>query len=437
MPLPYLPTEIWLKIFESFEGPLFDDGLYAVYSLAMSSRDNYRTFIPLLYHFHAKPGKHPHALDWAISKGMASTLQLVVYGMQRLPNRVQIWNEALLVAVVVSTPAVALVLLQQKGVDPNFRPDPKFHINCASPLAVAAHRGNVNMVGLLLSCDKIKPNVGDYTDRSPISFAAAKGSHAVISMLLHRPDVDPDIPDQKGMTPLCYAIISGSVQTVLAFLAWTDVDVNAKVKFRDDRKGWCPLHFALESGHQEIARLLIRAPGIDLRYQTGVGETPLHAAALRGYTGIVKDLLVRGVSPDTQNARSRTAIWNAAISGHWAVVKILLDARANPDIADAASRTPLMMAVKNKDVTMVRTLLNTQQVSVHAVDNRGRSILSYAAEGGSLEIINLLLCRMPNFDFDAVDANGKRLVAYARAKNRAQLMAYFAAIRLLSIARDK
>eukprot|EP00951_Prasinocladus_malaysianus_P020870 scaffold171783_cov18-Prasinocladus_malaysianus.AAC.1 len=52
-----------------------------------------------------------------------------------------------------------------------------------------------------------------------------------------------------------------------------------------------PLHHAAASGHTDMVKTFLAAPGIDVNLSTSSGETPLSAAAAHGHLGCVEALL--------------------------------------------------------------------------------------------------------------------------------------------------
>ena len=54
---------------------------------------------------------------------------------------------------------------------------------------------------------------------------------------------------------------------------------------------WTPLHFATNEGRIEIVQELLRHPDLDKEPRSTILRTPLHLAAMRGYTNIMRLLI--------------------------------------------------------------------------------------------------------------------------------------------------
>lgn len=142
-------------------------------------------------------------------------------------------------------------------------------------------------------------------------------------------------------------------------------------------------------------------------------------AAGCGDNTVVRAFLDSGISPNTQNFHSRSALQNAAYAGHLETVRLLLDRGADPTtglrfnarkgnvavfallvargakVQGAAGAPVLSEAVQSGDIAIVNLLLR-QGVDVNAFDDSGRLAIQQAASSGSGEIFQTLIDKGAN-----------------------------------------
>ncbi|KAF5985455.1 ankyrin repeat-containing protein [Fusarium bulbicola] len=97
-----------------------------------------------------------------------------------------------------------------------------------------------------------------------------------------------DAEDIDGWTPLAWAIHTDSPDTVQTLISNENVLIE-----RRDKGGRTALSWAVEYGHIEVVKVLLRA-GADTGTQTGSGRTPAMIAKDFGRDDIVKELEVYG-----------------------------------------------------------------------------------------------------------------------------------------------
>jgi ankyrin repeat protein len=97
-------------------------------------------------------------------------------------------------------------------------------------------------------------------------------------LLKHRADVNAR--DNDSRSPLHVAVEIGCLQIVEHLLKY-EVYVNC-VCTLTWRKGYAPLHFAVEKGSKEVITLLLsRGANVDVKEEDSI--TPLHIADKKGY----------------------------------------------------------------------------------------------------------------------------------------------------------
>jgi len=67
-----------------------------------------------------------------------------------------------------------------------------------TPLSWAAGEGHDEVVKLLLTCQKVNPNLTDEVGRTPLLWAAERCHFGVVQLLLGCEDVNPNVLDNIG-----------------------------------------------------------------------------------------------------------------------------------------------------------------------------------------------------------------------------------------------
>lgn len=94
---------------------------------------------------------------------------------------------------------------------------------------------------------------------------------------------------------------------------------------------WTALHFAANEGRLEIVRELLSKPEIDKEPQSSIMRTPLHMAAIRGNTNIVRLLVDSGVDKNCKDFDENTPLHHASEFGHFeTIIYLIKEAIADP-----------------------------------------------------------------------------------------------------------
>ncbi|XP_028134151.1 ankyrin repeat domain-containing protein 54 [Diabrotica virgifera virgifera] len=112
----------------------------------------------------------------------------------------------------------------------------------------------------------------------------------------------------------------------------------------------------------------------------------------------VRDLLERGVSPNSADSEKRSALHVAVSKGYSQIVELLLKHGANPNSRDIIQNTPLHLAACVHNFSIVTMLINAK-ADVTCLDLHGRNpfqlalsklqILRKSWNDGTIEMINL------------------------------------------------
>jgi ankyrin repeat protein len=148
-----------------------------------------------------------------------------------------------------------------------------------STALLAAIRNDHHQVAIVLAALPWSKHRGDYG--TALMMAAQKGNLPLVRMLLAEHKIDVNVRDQKGFTPLMLAAYRGHLAIVQALLAMPEIDVNLV------RGGW-------DYGHCDISMA-----GDDLlKKAVNAASSALSLAKLADRKQIIDALLTMPVSPE-------------------------------------------------------------------------------------------------------------------------------------------
>jgi ankyrin repeat protein len=176
-----------------------------------------------------RTGRTP--LSWAAGTGYSETVQCLL----ELGAEVDLedWDGAtpLWFAVQGGAEDAAKALRAHGAAMPNIEPS-----DVPSLLQDAVSSGNPTIAALLLETG-IDPNVRDKDGRTPLAIAAHEGQISIVELLLNKKDVDPDARNKQGSTPLHEAVSGSHVGAIKLLLADPRVNINIKDYDGDDAVG--------------------------------------------------------------------------------------------------------------------------------------------------------------------------------------------------------
>ncbi|WP_257670612.1 ankyrin repeat domain-containing protein [Parapedobacter tibetensis] len=175
---------------------------------------------------------------------------------------------------------------------------------------------------LLLACYYNKPQIVKvllkHLDELTIHEAAAAGLlEQVQAMVENTPSLLDEVSDH-GFTPLGIATHFGN-EDVVHFLLAKGADANVQ-----SQNGYnvYPLHTAIGSGFEHIAKMLMEA-GAEVNVLQSSRTSPLHVAAQNGNIDLIILLLEHGALVEIQNDMGKTASDLAAEKGYADIASIL------------------------------------------------------------------------------------------------------------------
>ncbi|KAJ5554364.1 ankyrin [Penicillium frequentans] len=217
----------------------------------------------------------------------------------------------------------------------------------------------------------------DFGGHSPLNWAAAYGYQPLVELLLNK-GAQAISNTEVGMISFTLAIAArhGHVSIVKIIL---DQFPSANEHQYTARSS--ALSLAAMNGHDDVVKILITKTSEYERSFERPGWQPLTVAARKGHTDLVEFLISVHKQKWPDYPLGYTAISEAAYCGHTNIVLRLISAGADYNATPGAfgKMGCLHLAAKNGHSETVKSILETGQVDVNAVDGHGWTAYSWTS----------------------------------------------------------
>jgi len=299
------------------------------------------------------------------------------------------------------------------------------------PLEVAIQTGNLSTLQVLIGAE-VDANKAFLSNRTPVQEAIYFGHPDALKVLVEAGAKLTDMPD--GMTPLEYAIEFVRPDIFKYLYDRADAmgrtsrnkDVNTSmflrlcrqgsglmvkcvydrgIVFQDEQKHQALLN-AVQGGNAEVLGFLL-GEGLDVDFDLGGGNRPLHLLCEMGFADAAKVLLNEGADVSAVNVQGVTPLYLAVAKNHLDVVEVLLAAGADPNITPKGGLAPVWSATVNQNREMVRSLIDAGSVC-HVNKRLAQPLLSYILGNDLEEVLGFVVdqCLSPDVqlygDFPAI-----------------------------------
>lgn len=152
-------------------------------------------------------------------------------------------------------------------------------------------------------------------------------------------------------------------------------------------EGTMPLHAAALNGDTGVIKNILETCGGNVNATDGNKATVIHYAAHSGNTDAISLLLKAGADINAQDAEGDSPLQYALVENHLEIVKLLVKAGANIHIKNSDGRAAVYWA---KNAETLQFLIKAG-ADANSGDNNGYTILQNAVRAGDIERIKLLL----------------------------------------------
>lgn len=275
-------------------------------------------------------------------------------------------------------------------------------------LSYTADSGDAAALQMLLKHSDRDVDLADALGRTPLSYAAEIGPHCyeTVALLLGHEGVDRSSQDHKGRTPLSYAVGPSDFRArpyqrgssrylrkqlqeeekhkdqllVQMLLGYDNTAVQTQ-----DQYGWTPLSWAVHADRAHIVELLLPYGyrGLDVRRSDG--ETLLASTFRQGSMEILTMLSGRGAI-DFEGLRDGEALISSLIHRGFVEILGMLSEQGSIDLKepsnDSLAWDRISHAVSRGHTELVELLMKDSHLVPSSQDERGRTLISLAAEAG-------------------------------------------------------
>ena len=315
--------------------------------------------------------------------------------------------------------AVVIMLLESSIANDNNLKEWNLSEAVSDAVCRAAEKGHKTVIEWLLK--KFKDEINNAHTRiglTPLAHAAGNGHEAVVELLLKNGDIRTQPQRNPYCSPMYCAVRNGhealAMKLLLPLSGYSSVLLTGAVangnlslftqllKFATEQPNytdrWLEIPFfeAIRQRQPHITKFLLETGKMRSVYSPRfLGEAVL-LCAKRGDSALFHSLFeVNNILLDTTDSSGRTALSYAAETGGVRMVKTLLE-RGPSEInrKDTMRKMPIIYAITEGHEDVALQFLETGKLDTRPSDEWGRSILSYAAEQGQLQLLEVVLKKM-------------------------------------------
>jgi serine/threonine-protein phosphatase 6 regulatory ankyrin repeat subunit A len=268
---------------------------------------------------------------------------------------------------------------------------------------------------------KVPCTCSECTTTSTTSTTKKKPAPSTVKRTSNVDESDDDDDDE-----LRSAVAAGDLEAVQRILQDEEIVSGLHKRENRDASGNTVLHIAVEAGHENVTRALLRN-GCLVTPKNDLGQTALHVAITKKNKVMVRMLLFRGwkrakpnlLGLNYKDAQGDTALHLAVDSDDNDILDMVLKREPNLELLGSKGRTALYMAVRSKNGAAVESLLS-HGAEIEQDLPRGETLLHVVARMGNRVNIGRVLLKhdAKNVLLNAVDSRNRTALDVAIEYNK-------------------
>ena len=282
-----------------------------------------------------------------------------------------------------------------------------------TPLSLACKYNHIPIIGYLIY-KGADPNTKVQFGNRVIHYATKNGYLNIVQYLIEKANVDINSYNGNWETPFYLACESGHLP-IVEYLISKGADVSAK-----DANGDCAIHVATIKGYLQIVQYLIEKANININIKGNNDQTPLHYACQQGNLSIIKYLISKGANINEKNKNGDYAIDTAVKNKQLPVVKYFTEEKTI-DIKNNLKKMVFLACVYKNFSALDYLIANGANGMIQL--NNGDYVIHFASKLNQLSVVRNLIEKQ-NVDVDIRGFDDQTPLHYACQEGHIQMVKY-------------